>query len=78
MNAVSTEYLGRRVNRHLLFFSPQVRNYYMCGELKSCSLERAATIRRPVNLARRGQFHHGALLPLHIRVRPKQRHVRHL
>ncbi|XP_047013914.1 F-actin-monooxygenase MICAL2 isoform X5 [Ictalurus punctatus] len=32
----------------------QVRNYYMCGELKSCSLERAATIRRPVNLARRG------------------------
>ncbi|XP_047665862.1 F-actin-monooxygenase MICAL2 isoform X3 [Tachysurus fulvidraco] len=31
----------------------QVRNYYMCGELKSCSLERAATIRRPVNLARR-------------------------
>ncbi|XP_053490981.1 F-actin-monooxygenase MICAL2 isoform X3 [Ictalurus furcatus] len=32
----------------------QVRNYYMCGELKPCSLERAATIRRPVNLARRG------------------------
>ncbi|KAG7327296.1 hypothetical protein KOW79_008902 [Hemibagrus wyckioides] len=31
----------------------QVRNYYMCGELKPCSLERAATIRRPVNLARR-------------------------
>ncbi|TSL68239.1 [F-actin]-methionine sulfoxide oxidase MICAL2 [Bagarius yarrelli] len=31
----------------------QVRNYYMCGELKSCPLERAATIRRPVNLARR-------------------------
>ncbi|XP_034164515.2 F-actin-monooxygenase mical2b isoform X8 [Pangasianodon hypophthalmus] len=31
----------------------QVRNYYMCGELKTCSLERAATIRRPVNLARR-------------------------
>ncbi|KAL7854769.1 hypothetical protein SRHO_G00169590 [Serrasalmus rhombeus] len=31
----------------------QVRNYYICGELKSCSLERAATIRRPVNLARR-------------------------
>ncbi|KAB5558822.1 hypothetical protein PHYPO_G00021620 [Pangasianodon hypophthalmus] len=31
----------------------QVRNYYMCGELKTCFLERAATIRRPVNLARR-------------------------
>ncbi|KAI4891419.1 hypothetical protein NFI96_026956 [Prochilodus magdalenae] len=31
----------------------QVRNYYISGELKSCSLERAATIRRPVNLARR-------------------------
>ncbi|KAI5608608.1 F-actin-methionine sulfoxide oxidase MICAL2 isoform X3, partial [Silurus asotus] len=31
----------------------QVRSYYMCGELKSCSLERAATIRRPVNLSRR-------------------------
>ncbi|XP_050970564.1 F-actin-monooxygenase mical2b isoform X15 [Labeo rohita] len=31
----------------------QVRNNYICGEMKSCSLERAATIRRPVNLARR-------------------------
>ncbi|XP_026071616.1 F-actin-monooxygenase MICAL2-like [Carassius auratus] len=31
----------------------QVRNNYFCGEMKSCSLERAATIRRPVNLARR-------------------------
>ncbi|XP_007254721.3 F-actin-monooxygenase mical2b isoform X15 [Astyanax mexicanus] len=31
----------------------QVRNYYISGEMKSCSLERAATIRRPVNLARR-------------------------
>ncbi|XP_066503730.1 F-actin-monooxygenase MICAL2 [Hoplias malabaricus] len=31
----------------------QVRNYYISGELKTCSLERAATIRRPVNLARR-------------------------
>ncbi|XP_076879772.1 F-actin-monooxygenase mical2b isoform X12 [Brachyhypopomus gauderio] len=31
----------------------QVRNYYISGELKPCSLERAATIRRPVNLARR-------------------------
>ncbi|XP_016392359.1 protein-methionine sulfoxide oxidase MICAL2-like isoform X4 [Sinocyclocheilus rhinocerous] len=31
----------------------QVRNNYICGELKPCSLERAATIRRPVNLARR-------------------------
>uniref|UniRef100_A0A8B9JNF5 F-actin monooxygenase n=1 Tax=Astyanax mexicanus TaxID=7994 RepID=A0A8B9JNF5_ASTMX len=30
----------------------QVRNYYISGEMKSCSLERAATIRRPVNLAR--------------------------
>ncbi|KAM4630469.1 F-actin-monooxygenase MICAL2 [Polymixia lowei] len=31
----------------------QVRHLYISGELKSCSLERAATIRRPVNLARR-------------------------
>ncbi|TRY93268.1 hypothetical protein DNTS_021646 [Danionella cerebrum] len=31
----------------------QVRNYYISGEMKSCSLERASTIRRPVNLARR-------------------------
>ncbi|XP_055069960.2 F-actin-monooxygenase mical2b isoform X6 [Misgurnus anguillicaudatus] len=31
----------------------QVRNNYICGEMKACSLERAATIRRPVNLARR-------------------------
>ncbi|XP_051505140.1 F-actin-monooxygenase mical2b-like isoform X8 [Myxocyprinus asiaticus] len=31
----------------------QVRNNYICGEMKLCSLERAATIRRPVNLARR-------------------------
>ncbi|XP_016103000.1 protein-methionine sulfoxide oxidase MICAL2-like, partial [Sinocyclocheilus grahami] len=31
----------------------QVRNNYICGEMKSCSLERAATIRRPVNFARR-------------------------
>ncbi|XP_043100126.1 F-actin-monooxygenase MICAL2 isoform X4 [Puntigrus tetrazona] len=31
----------------------QVRNNYICGEMKSCSLERAATIRRPVNLSRR-------------------------
>ncbi|XP_067315042.1 F-actin-monooxygenase mical2b isoform X2 [Pseudorasbora parva] len=30
----------------------QVRNNYICGEMK-CSLERASTIRRPVNLARR-------------------------
>ncbi|CAK6954770.1 F-actin-monooxygenase MICAL2 [Scomber scombrus] len=31
----------------------QVRHLYISGELKSCSLERAATIRRPVNLSRR-------------------------
>ncbi|XP_035386216.1 F-actin-monooxygenase MICAL2 isoform X12 [Electrophorus electricus] len=31
----------------------QVRNYYISGELKPCSLKRAASIRRPVNLARR-------------------------
>uniref|UniRef100_A0A8C1K6L9 F-actin monooxygenase n=1 Tax=Cyprinus carpio TaxID=7962 RepID=A0A8C1K6L9_CYPCA len=31
----------------------QVRSNYICGEMKPCSLERAATIRRPVNLARR-------------------------
>ncbi|XP_062869396.1 F-actin-monooxygenase mical2b isoform X2 [Trichomycterus rosablanca] len=31
----------------------QVKNYYISGELKSCPLQRAATIRRPVNLARR-------------------------
>lgn len=31
----------------------QVRNNYICGEMKLCSLERASTIRRPVNLARR-------------------------
>ncbi|XP_026234314.1 F-actin-monooxygenase MICAL2 isoform X2 [Anabas testudineus] len=31
----------------------QVRHLYISGELKSCSLERAATIRRPVNLCRR-------------------------
>ncbi|KAK5620409.1 hypothetical protein CRENBAI_024446 [Crenichthys baileyi] len=33
--------------------SHQVRHLYVTGELKSCSLERAATIRRPVNLYRR-------------------------
>ncbi|XP_023129047.2 F-actin-monooxygenase MICAL2 isoform X6 [Amphiprion ocellaris] len=31
----------------------QVRHLYISGELHSCSLERAATIRRPVNLSRR-------------------------
>ncbi|XP_027870240.1 F-actin-monooxygenase MICAL2 isoform X5 [Xiphophorus couchianus] len=31
----------------------QVRHLYVTGELNSCSLERAATIRRPVNLYRR-------------------------
>ncbi|XP_029904320.1 F-actin-monooxygenase MICAL2 isoform X1 [Myripristis murdjan] len=31
----------------------QVHHLYITGELNSCSLERAATIRRPVNLARR-------------------------
>ncbi|XP_038154618.1 F-actin-monooxygenase MICAL2 isoform X4 [Cyprinodon tularosa] len=31
----------------------QVRHLYITGELNSCSLERAATIRRPVNLSRR-------------------------
>ncbi|XP_056134215.1 F-actin-monooxygenase MICAL2 isoform X2 [Lampris incognitus] len=31
----------------------QVRHLYISGELKSCSLARASTIRRPVNLARR-------------------------
>ncbi|XP_045889364.1 F-actin-monooxygenase MICAL2 isoform X4 [Micropterus dolomieu] len=31
----------------------QVRHLYITGELNSCSLERAATIRRPVNLWRR-------------------------
>ncbi|KAM3838026.1 F-actin-monooxygenase mical2b-like, partial [Diretmus argenteus] len=31
----------------------QVHHLYMSGELNSCTLERAATIRRPVNLARR-------------------------
>lgn len=31
----------------------QVRHLYISGELKTCSLERAATIRRPVNLSRR-------------------------
>ncbi|KAM6943092.1 F-actin-monooxygenase MICAL2 isoform 2-T2 [Xenentodon cancila] len=31
----------------------QVRHLYISGELKSCPLERAATIRRPVNLCRR-------------------------
>ncbi|XP_067445076.1 F-actin-monooxygenase MICAL2 isoform X4 [Thunnus thynnus] len=31
----------------------QVRHLYISGELNSCSLERAATIRRPVNLYRR-------------------------
>ncbi|CAL8353350.1 unnamed protein product [Merluccius merluccius] len=30
----------------------QVRHLYISGELNSCSLKRAATIRRPVNLAR--------------------------
>ncbi|MED6232265.1 Protein-methionine sulfoxide oxidase mical2b [Ataeniobius toweri] len=33
--------------------SHQVRHLYVTGELNSCSLERAATIRRPVNLYRR-------------------------
>ncbi|XP_061599147.1 F-actin-monooxygenase MICAL2 isoform X2 [Cololabis saira] len=31
----------------------QVRHLYISGELKVCSLERAATIRRPVNICRR-------------------------
>uniref|UniRef100_A0A3B3ZT06 F-actin monooxygenase n=1 Tax=Periophthalmus magnuspinnatus TaxID=409849 RepID=A0A3B3ZT06_9GOBI len=31
----------------------QVRQLYISGEMKNCSLERAATIRRPVNLCRR-------------------------
>uniref|UniRef100_A0A674NK24 F-actin monooxygenase n=1 Tax=Takifugu rubripes TaxID=31033 RepID=A0A674NK24_TAKRU len=31
----------------------QVRHLYIRGELSACSLERAATIRRPVNLSRR-------------------------
>ncbi|XP_051800738.1 F-actin-monooxygenase MICAL2 isoform X1 [Acanthochromis polyacanthus] len=31
----------------------QVRHLYISGELHTCSLERAATIRRPVNLSRR-------------------------
>ncbi|XP_034536316.1 F-actin-monooxygenase MICAL2 isoform X4 [Notolabrus celidotus] len=31
----------------------QVRHLYIRGELSSCSLERAATIRRPVNISRR-------------------------
>ncbi|XP_036950814.1 F-actin-monooxygenase MICAL2 isoform X5 [Acanthopagrus latus] len=31
----------------------QVRHLYINGELNTCSLERAATIRRPVNLSRR-------------------------
>ncbi|XP_044052010.1 F-actin-monooxygenase MICAL2 isoform X6 [Siniperca chuatsi] len=31
----------------------QVRHLYISGEMNSCSLERAATIRRPVNLCRR-------------------------
>ncbi|XP_031425200.1 F-actin-monooxygenase MICAL2 isoform X6 [Clupea harengus] len=31
----------------------QVRHLYINGELKNCSLERAATVRRPVNLSRR-------------------------
>ncbi|XP_030270567.1 F-actin-monooxygenase MICAL2 isoform X1 [Sparus aurata] len=31
----------------------QVRHLYISGELNTCSLERAATIRRPVNLSRR-------------------------
>ncbi|XP_053720324.1 F-actin-monooxygenase mical2b isoform X6 [Synchiropus splendidus] len=31
----------------------QVRHLYISGELNSCSLERAASIRRPVNLSRR-------------------------
>ncbi|XP_037612601.1 F-actin-monooxygenase MICAL2 isoform X8 [Sebastes umbrosus] len=31
----------------------QVRHLYVSGELNSCSLERSATIRRPVNLCRR-------------------------
>ncbi|CAL1604115.1 unnamed protein product [Knipowitschia caucasica] len=31
----------------------QVKQFYINGEIKSCSLERAATIRRPVNLRRR-------------------------
>ncbi|XP_077569897.1 F-actin-monooxygenase MICAL2 isoform X2 [Stigmatopora nigra] len=31
----------------------QVRHLYMNGELNSCSLERAASIRRPVNICRR-------------------------
>nr|XP_057945266.1 F-actin-monooxygenase MICAL2 isoform X4 [Doryrhamphus excisus] len=31
----------------------QVRHLYLSGELNSCSLERAATIRRPVNIYRR-------------------------
>uniref|UniRef100_A0AAY4BAF8 F-actin monooxygenase n=1 Tax=Denticeps clupeoides TaxID=299321 RepID=A0AAY4BAF8_9TELE len=32
----------------------QVRHLYVSGEMKACSLERAVTIRRPVNLCRKG------------------------
>lgn len=35
--------------------NPQVRHLYVREGLSSCTLERAATIRRPVNLSRRGE-----------------------
>lgn len=37
-------------------FNFQVRHLYVREGLNSCSLERAATIRRPVNLSRRGEL----------------------
>jgi len=42
----------------------QVRHLYISGELNSCSLERAATIRRPVNLCRRGKFNRNWQIPV--------------
>ncbi|XP_068168291.1 F-actin-monooxygenase MICAL2 isoform X6 [Antennarius striatus] len=44
----------RYPNLHSTCVRPhQVRHLYISGETNSCSLERAATIRRPVNLSRR-------------------------
>ena len=48
-------------NRHLfaslscVMYCTQVRHLYVTRELNACPLQRSATIRRPVNIDRRGE-----------------------
>ena len=47
-------------------FLLQVRHLYISAELNTCSLERSSTIRRPVNLSRRGTFHRNWQIPVFV------------